>query len=96
MQAIVISDSPEIGFHGQSALETALSVDLEKVSLTHAEVKEDTPSEQVANWPDKATSTWTKRSKSLLLDRLLLNSYISPQGQAPPMEKVSAPGPKGA
>ena len=96
VQVIVISDSPEIGFHGQSALETALSTDLEEVSQTHVEVKEDTPSEQVANRPDKATSTWTRRSRSLLLDRLLLNSYIPPQGQAPPMEKVSAPGAKGA
>ena len=81
MQAIVVSDSPEMGFHGQSTLETVLSTDLEEVSLTHAEVKEDTPSEQVASWPDKATSTRTGRSRPLLLDWLLLNSYIPPQGQ---------------
>ena len=38
MQAIVILDSPEMGFHGESDSETALSVDLGEVSPTHAEV----------------------------------------------------------
>ena len=44
VQAIVISDSPEMGIHGQSALETALLANLREVSLTHAEVQEDIPS----------------------------------------------------
>ena len=43
-----------------------------------------------------ATSSRFGRSRSLLLDRLLLYSYIPPQGQAPPMEEVSAPVPEGA
>ena len=38
VQAIVVSDSTEMGFHGQLASETALSVDLEEVTLIHAEV----------------------------------------------------------
>ena len=38
MQAIVISNYVEMGFHGQSASETALLVDLGDVSPTHAEV----------------------------------------------------------
>ena len=71
-------------------------MDLGEVSLTHAEVQEDIPSEQIASRPDKATSSHFRRSKSLLPDQLLLNSYIPPQGQAPPMEEVSAPGPEGA
>ena len=36
VQAIVFSDSPEMGFHGQSTSETTLSADLGEVSLTHA------------------------------------------------------------
>ena len=36
--AIVISNSPEMGFHGQSDLETALLADVGEVSLTHAKV----------------------------------------------------------
>ena len=38
VQAIVVSDSTEMGFHGQLASETALSMDLEEVTLIHAEV----------------------------------------------------------
>ena len=96
VQAIVVSDSPEMGFHGQSALETGLSADLGEVYLTHAEVREDTPLEQIASRLDKATSSRSRHSRSLLPDRLLLNSYIHPQGQASPMEEVSAPRPEGA
>ena len=49
VQVIVVSDSPEMGFHGQSASETALSLDLGEVSPTHAEVQEDIPSKQIAD-----------------------------------------------
>ena len=42
VQAIVIFESPEIGFHDQLALDIALSTDLGEVSLTHAKVQEDT------------------------------------------------------
>ena len=89
-QAIVVMDSPEIGFHGQSASDIALLADLGEVSLTYEEVHEDIPSEQIASRPDKATSFRSGSSRKLLPDRLLLNSYIPPQGQAPPMEEVSA------
>ena len=95
-QAIVVMDFPEMGFHGQSASDTALLEDLGEVSLTYTEVHEDIPSEQIASRPDKATSSRSWRNRQLLLDRLLLNSYIPPQGQAPPMEEVSAPRPEGA
>ena len=81
-----------MGFHGQSALETVLSADLGEVSLTHAEVQEDTPSEHVSIRPDKATSTRTGRSRPLLPDRLLLNSYIPPQGKAPLWRKYQLLG----
>ena len=40
-QVIVIMDSPEMGFHGQSVYETAPSADLGEVPLTHEEVQED-------------------------------------------------------
>ena len=96
VQVIVVSDSPEMGFHGQSASETELSADLGELSLTHAEVQEDIPSKQIASRLDKATFTRARHSRSLLPHRLLLNFYIPPQGQAPPMEEVSTPGPEGA
>ena len=95
-QEIVVMDSPEMGLHGQSALETTSSADLEEVSLTHEEVREGIPSEKTTNRPTKAMSSRSKCSRSLFPDQLLLYSYIPPQGQAPPMEEVSAPKPEGA
>ena len=89
-------DSHEMGFHGQSASGTVLSVDLGEVSLTHAEVQEGIPRKQITSWLDKATSSRSGCSRSLLPDRLMLNSYIPRQGQAPPIEEVSAPRPEGA
>ena len=38
VQEIVVSDSAEMGFHGQSTLEITFLVDLGEVSPTHAEV----------------------------------------------------------
>ena len=96
VQVMVLLDSPEMGFHGQSALESAPSTDLGDVPLTHEEVREGIPSELIASRPYKATSSRFGRSRSLLPDRLLLYSYIPPQGQAPPMEEVSALGLEGA
>ena len=78
MQAMFVLDFLEMGFHGQSASETALLVDLGKVSPTHAKVQEDIPSEQIVGQSDKAKSTWARRSRSLLPNWLLLNSYIPP------------------
>ena len=95
-QAIIVMDSPEIGFHGQSTSETGLSGDLGEVPPTHEEVRESIPFKHITSRPDKVTSSRSGRSRSLLPDRLLLNSYILPQGQAPPMEEVSALGPEGA
>ena len=43
-QAIVVVDSPEMGFHGQSVSETAPSANLGEVPLTHEEVREGIPS----------------------------------------------------
>ena len=77
-QAIVIMDSPEMGFHGQSVSETTSSTDLGEVPLTHGEVWEGIPLEQIASWPNKATFSRSWRSRLLLPDWLLLNSYISP------------------
>ena len=96
VQATVILDSPEMSFHVQLASETTLFVDLGEVSRTHAEVQEDIPSKQIAGRLDKAKFTLAGHSRPLLPDWLLLNSYIPPQGQAPPMEEVSVLGPEGA
>ena len=77
-QAIVVVDSLEMGFHGQSASKTVPSADLGDVPLNHEEVREGIPSEQIASWPDKATSSRSGHCRPLIIDRLLLNSYIPP------------------
>ena len=61
-----VSDSPEMGFHGQLASETTLLADLGEVSPTHAEVQEDIPSKHIAGRSDKAKSTRAGRSRPLL------------------------------
>ena len=71
-------------------------VDLGEVTPTHVEVQEDIPSEQITGPSDKAKSTQAGRSRLLLPDRLLLNSYIPPQGQVPPIEEVLVLGSEGA
>ena len=45
-QAIVVMDSPEMGFHGQPAMETAHLADLREVHLTHKETRGDISAEQ--------------------------------------------------
>ena len=42
-QAIVVADSPEMGFHGQSTSDTAPTTDLGEVPRTHEEVLEGIP-----------------------------------------------------
>ena len=95
-QAIVVVDSPEMGFHGQSASETAPTTYLGEVPRTHEELREGIPLGEMSSRPGKAMSSRFERSRSLLSDRLLLYSYIPPQGPAPPMEEASAPRPESA
>ena len=54
------------------------------------------PPEQATGQLDRAKYTRTDRRKPLLLDRMLVNSYLPPRGPAPPMEEVTIPGPEGA
>ena len=85
-----------MGFPSQLVMETTYLANLGAVPLTHEEVREGILLEQTASRQAKAISSRVWRSRSLIPGRLLLYSYIPPQVQAPPMEKVSAPGPEGA
>ena len=95
-QAIFVMDSPEMAFHGQSDSKSVPMADSGEVPQTHEEVRDGIPLGQITSQPDKATSSRPERSRPLLPDRLLLYSYIPPQGSAPLMEEVSALGPEGA
>ena len=54
------------------------------------------PSEEATGKLDRAKYTRAGRRKPLLLDRMLVNSYLPLCGLAPPMEEVIVPGPEGA
>ena len=76
---------------------------LEDVAL--GEPRETTlipPALQVIHPPDRAERqsdmpklARTRRKRPLLLDRILLNSYLPHRGLAPPMEEVAVPEPEG-
>ena len=93
-QAIVVMDSPKMGFHGQPTMEIAHLFDFEEVPPSHEEARRDIPSKQTVSRPAQAMLSQVGRSGSLLPDWMLLYSYIPPQGQAPLMEEVSASGPE--
>ena len=56
-QAIVVMDSPEMGFHSQPTFESAPTTDSGEVPQIHEEVREGIPSGQITSRPDKATSS---------------------------------------
>ena len=51
--------------------------------------------EQAIGQLDRAKYTQTCRSKPLLPNHMLVNSYLPPRGPDPPMEEVIVPGPEG-
>ena len=95
MQAIVIPGSLE--------MRSSDRPDPEDVAL--GEPREATPIQlalQVIYHPDRAESQPSMPklarpgcTRSLLLDQIVLNSYLPPRGLAPPMEEVAVPGPEG-
>ena len=53
------------------------------------------PPDWVESQPDMSKLTRTARKRPLLPDWILLNSYLPPQGPAPPIEEVAMLGPEG-
>ena len=92
-QAIVIPASPETGSNVQSGSE----------EISRREPRENTPippvlqmvlpPSQSEGCPGNAKLTLSGRKRSLLPDRILLNSYLPPHGLAPTMKEVTAPRP---
>ena len=96
MQAIVISGSPEMGLNDQPALEDITLVESREASPVPTAIKVVHPPLQAVGQLDKAKYTRTGRRMPLLLDRMLLNSYLPSRGPTPPMEEVSVLGPEGS
>ena len=96
VQAIIISGSPEKGLNDQSTLENATLLESGEASSTPVVIQVIHLPKQASGRLKRPQYTWAERSRPLLPDRLLLNSYLPPQGLIPPMEKVLAPEPEGA
>ena len=81
VQAIFILGSPEMGLNDQPYLEKATLVESGEASPTSAAIQMIQvihPLEQASGWPERPLYTRAERSKPLLPDRLLLNSYHPP------------------
>ena len=94
VQAIVISGSHEICLNDQPTLENATLVESREASLTTAAIQVIHPPEQASGQPERPRYTRAERSRPVLPNWLLLNSYLPPQGPTPPMEEVLPPKPE--
>ena len=74
--AIVILGSPDMGLNDQSALENATLVESREASPTPTAIQLIHPPEQASSRPERPRYTRVERSRPLLPDRLLLNSYL--------------------
>ena len=81
VQAIVISGLPEIGLNDQPTLENTSLVESGEAFPTLLMIQVIHPLEQASGRPERPRYTRAERSKPLLLDRLLLNSYLRPQAR---------------
>ena len=96
VQAIVISGSPEMGLNDQPTLRNVTLAKSREASPVPAAIQVVHHPEQAASQSDRAKYTRAGLKRSLLPDRMLVNSYLPSCGPAPPMEEVSVPGPEGA
>ena len=95
MQAIVIPGSPEMGSSDRPGPEDVALGETREATLIPPALQVIHPPDRVESQSDMSKLARTARKRSLLLDRILLNSYLPPHGPAPPMEKVAVPEPEG-
>ena len=77
-------------------MENATLVEPREASLTLAAIEVIHRPEKASGRPERLRYTLAERSRPVLPDRMLLNSYLPPRGPALPMEEVLLPGKKGA
>ena len=94
MQAIAILGSPEMGLTDHPAVENVTLAESREVSPIPAAIQVVHPPEQANGQSYRAKYTRSGHRRPLLLDRILLNSYLPPRGPTPPMEEVSVPMPE--
>ena len=94
MQAIIILSSPEMGSSDQSGLEGVALGELREVTPIPLALQVIHPPDRAESHRDKAKLARAGGKKLLLLDRILLNSYLPPRGSASAMEEVTVLGPE--
>ena len=93
IQRIMIPASPEMRSSDQLGSEDIAREDLREEAPITPALQVVHPSERPESHPGAARLVLTGRKKSLLPDRILLNSYLPSRGPAPVMEEVAVPGP---
>ena len=94
MQTIVILGSPEMGSSDQSGPEDVAVGEPRGVTSISLALQVIHPPDRAEARSDMPKLAQTGHKRSLLPDRILLNSYLPPRGSAPTMEEVAVPGPK--
>ena len=85
-----------MNLNDQPALGNVTLSESREASPVPATIQVVHPLEQATSQSDRAKYTRTTCRRSLLPNHILVNSYIPPCDQAPPMEEVSVPGPEDA
>ena len=96
MQAIIVSGSLGMGLNDQSGQGNVTLAESREASPIPVALQVVHPPEQATGQLDKAKYTGTGCRKQLLLDHMLVNSYLPPHSPAPPIEEVTVLGPEGA
>ena len=94
MQAIIILGSPEMGSSDRLGLEDVALGEPREVTPISPALQVIHPPDRAEIRPDMPKLVRTGHKRSLLSDRILLNSYLPPSGTAPAWRKWQCPGRK--
>ena len=93
IQTIVILASLEMGSNDQPSSKNIAREKPREESPIPPPLQVVHPSERMETCLGATRLTLTRRKRSLLSDRILINFYLPPCGSNPTMEEVTAPGP---
>ena len=94
MQAIIIMGLPDIGLSDRPGPEDVALRELREVTPIPPALQVIHHPDGIESQPDMPKLTLTGCKRPLLLDRILLNSYLPLRGPTPAMEEVAMPRPE--
>ena len=95
MQEIAISGSPKMGSSDRPGLEDVALREPREATPIPSSLQVIHPPDRAEIQPNMPRLARTRRKRSSLPDRILLNSYLPPRGPAPLMEEVAVLEPVG-